>query len=83
MDFKSPYFDDDNLNAYEIRSFIFNIIQVYLLLFVLLSFLILSQAILQVRYLRLHMMKRLTIDKSNKKIDLDVNSREMHAFTVL
>ena len=25
------------------------------------------------------MMKRLTIDKSNKKIDLDVNSREMHA----
>jgi two-component system nitrogen regulation sensor histidine kinase NtrY len=26
-----------------------------------------------------YMMKRLTIDKSNKKIDLDVNSREMHA----
>ena len=76
-----PYFDDDNLNAYEIRSFIFNIIQVYLLLFVLaiiISYFIssyITSPVSQIAY----MMKRLTIDKSNKKIDLDVNSREMHA----
>ena len=30
-----PYVDDDKLNAYEIRSFIINIAQVYILLFVL------------------------------------------------
>ena len=30
-----PYVDDDRLNAYEIRSFIINIAQVYILLFVL------------------------------------------------
>ena len=30
-----PYIDDDKLNAYEIRSFIINIAQVYVLLFVL------------------------------------------------
>ena len=30
-----PYVDDDRLNAYEVRSFIINIAQVYILLFVL------------------------------------------------
>ena len=74
-----PYVDDDKLNAYEIRSFIINIAQVYILLFVL--------AIIISYFVSLYItnpiselvkkMRQMRLDKLNKKIRTSVSSKEM------
>ena len=74
-----PYFDDDKLNVYELRSFILNIVQVYLLLFVLaiiISYFVSSYITNPISEI-VYKMKQMRIDKLNKKINLKVTSREM------
>ena len=78
-----PYVDDDKLNVYELRSFILNIVQVYILLFVLaiiISYFVSSYITNPISEI-VYKMKQMKIDKLNKKINLDVTSREM--FTLL
>ena len=74
-----PYLDDDKLNAYEIRSFIINIAQVYVLLFVLaiiISYFVSSYITNPISEL-VKKMRQMRIDKSNKKIRTNVSSKEM------
>ncbi len=74
-----PYFDDDKLNVYELRSFILNIVQVYLLLFVLaiiISYFVSSYITNPISEI-VYKMKQMRIDKLNKKINLEVTSKEM------
>jgi signal transduction histidine kinase len=74
-----PYFDDDKLNVYELRSFILNIVQVYLLLFVLaiiISYFVSSYITNPISEI-VYKMKQMRIDKLNKKINLKVTSKEM------
>ena len=74
-----PYVDDDKLNVYELRSFILNIVQVYILLFVLaiiISYFVSSYITNPISEI-VYKMKQMKIDKLNKKINLDVTSREM------
>jgi len=74
-----PYIDDDKLNAYEIRSFIINIAQVYVLLFVLaiiISYFVSSYITNPISEL-VKKMRQMRIDKSNKKIRTNVSSKEM------
>ena len=74
-----PYVDDDKLNVYELRSFILNIVQVYILLFVLaiiISYFVSSYITNPISEI-VYKMKQMRIDKLNKKINLDVTSREM------
>ena len=73
-----PYFDDDKLNVYELRSFILNIVQVYLLLFVLaiiISYFVSSYITNPISEI-VYKMKQMRIDKLNKKINLEVTSKE-------
>ena len=65
-----PYIDDDRLNAYEVRSFIINIAQVYILLFVLaiiISYFVSSYITNPISEL-VKKMRQMRLDKSNKKI---------------
>ena len=74
-----PYIDDDKLNAYEIRSFIINIAQVYVLLFVLaivISYFVSSYITNPISEL-VKKMRQMRIDKSNKKIGINVSSKEI------
>ena len=74
-----PYVDDDRLNAYEIRSFIINIAQVYILLFVLaiiISYFVSSYITNPISEL-VKKMRQMRLDKSNKKIKTNVSSKEM------
>ena len=74
-----PYVDDDRLNAYEIRSFIINIAQVYILLFVLaiiISYFVSSYITNPISEL-VKKMRQMRLDKSNKKIRTNVSSKEM------
>ena len=74
-----PYVDDDKLNAYEIRSFIINIAQVYILLFVLaiiISYFVSSYITNPISEL-VKKMRQMRLDKSNKKIRTNVSSKEM------
>ena len=74
-----PYVDDDKLNVYELRSFILNIVQVYILLFVLaiiISYFVSSYITNPISEI-VYKMKQMKIDKLNKKINLDVTSKEM------
>ncbi len=74
-----PYVDDDKLNVYELRSFILNIVQVYILLFVLaiiISYFVSSYITNPISEI-VYKMKQMKIDKLNKKINLEVTSREM------
>ena len=74
-----PYIDDDKLNAYEIRSFIINIVQVYILLFVLaiiISYFVSSYITNPISEL-VKKMRQMRLDKSNKKIKTTVSSKEM------
>ena len=75
-----PYFDDDKLNVYELRSFILNIVQVYLLLFVLaiiISYFVSSYITNPISEI-VYKMKQMRIDKLNKKINLEVTSRNVY-----
>ena len=72
-----PYIDDDRLNTYEINSYILNLVQVYFLLFVLaimISYLVSSYITNPISAL-IFKMKQMRLDKINKKIDLNVNSK--------
>ena len=74
-----PYVDDDKLNANEIRSFIINIAQVYILLFVLaiiISYFVSSYITNPISEL-VKKMRQMRLDKSNKKIRTNVSSKEM------
>ena len=74
-----PYIDDDRLNAYEVRSFIINIAQVYILLFVLaiiISYFVSSYITNPISEL-VKKMRQMRLDKSNKKIKTNVSSKEM------
>ena len=74
-----PYIDDDRLNAYEVRSFIINIAQVYILLFVLaiiISYFVSSYITNPISEL-VKKMRQMRLDKSNKKIRTNVSSKEM------
>ena len=76
-----PYIDDDRLNTYEINSYILNLVQVYFLLFVLaimISYLVSSYITNPISAL-IFKMKQMRLDKINKKIDLNVNSKEMYS----
>ena len=67
-----PYVDDDKLNVYELRSFILNIVQVYILLFVLaiiISYFVSSYITNPISEI-VYKMKQMRIDKLNKKINL-------------
>ena len=73
------YFDDDKLNTYEIRSFIINIAQVYILLFILaiiISYFVSSYITNPISEL-VKKMKQMRLDKVNKKINKNVSSKEM------
>ena len=65
-----PYVDDDKLNVYELRSFILNIVQVYILLFVLaiiISYFVSSYITNPISEI-VYKMKQMRIDKLNKKL---------------
>ena len=67
------------MNAYEIRSFIINIAQVYVLLFVLaivISYFVSSYITNPISEL-VKKMRQMRIDKSNKKIGINVSSKEI------
>ena len=74
-----PYFDDDNLNSYELESFLIILGEVYFFLFILsiiISYFVsqyMTQAVSQIAL----KMKQTRLDKRNSKIKIKARSKEV------
>jgi len=76
-----PYFDDDNLNTYELDSFIVVLLEVYfflLILSIIISYFVsiyITRAISEIAY----KMNQTRLDKTNTKIEIKARSKEVYS----
>ncbi|KRO89472.1 MAG: histidine kinase [Cryomorphaceae bacterium BACL29 MAG-121220-bin8] len=76
-----PYYDDDNLNTYELDSFIIILLEVYLFLLILsivISYFVsvyITRAISEIAF----KMKQTRLDKTNTKIEIKARSKEVYS----
>ena len=76
-----PYYDDDNLNTYELDSFIIILLEIYLFLLILsivISYFVsiyITRAISEIA----SKMKKTRLDKTNTKIEIKARSKEVYS----
>ena len=76
-----PYYDDDNLNSYELESFLIILGEVYFFLFILsiiISYFVSQYMTKAISEIALK-MKQTRLDKRNSKIKIDARSKEVRS----